>query len=100
MSDEYSKPPYNKQTGIPDGYTWSDMNTLKGAELEAQYKKTLELLYKLTVEMSVMMNILAVTNDVNYATIQKLRHDCILAMKEAYAKYPFDIVLAWQSGKE
>ena len=63
-------------------------------------KKTLELLYKLTVEMSVMMNILAVTNDVNYATIQKLRHDCILAMKEAYAKYPFDIVLAWQSGKE
>jgi len=44
MSDEYSKPPYNKQTGIPDGYTWSDMNTLKGAELEAQYKKTLELL--------------------------------------------------------
>ena len=44
MSDEYSKPPYNKQTGIPDGCTWSDMNTLKGAELEAQYKKTLELL--------------------------------------------------------
>ena len=44
MSDEYSKPPYNKQTGIPDGYAWSDMNTLKGAELEAQYKKTLELL--------------------------------------------------------
>ena len=44
MSDEYSKPPYNKQTGIPDGYTWSDMTTLKGAELEAQYKKTLELL--------------------------------------------------------
>ena len=44
MSDEYSKPPYNKQTGIPDGYTWSDMNTLKGAELEAQYKATLELL--------------------------------------------------------
>ena len=44
MSDEYSKPPYNKQTGIPDGYTWSDMNTLKGAELEDQYKKTLELL--------------------------------------------------------
>ena len=44
MSDEYSKPPYNKQTGIPDGYTWSDMNTLKGAELETQYKNTLELL--------------------------------------------------------
>ena len=44
MSDEYSKPPYRKDTGIPDGYTWSDMNTLKGAELEEQYKKTLETL--------------------------------------------------------
>lgn len=44
MSDEYSKPPYRKDTGIPDGYTWSDMNTLKGAELEEQYKNTLETL--------------------------------------------------------
>ena len=46
MSDEYSKKPYEKETGIPKGYTWSDMNTLKGAELEEQYKKTLEELAK------------------------------------------------------
>ena len=46
MSDEYSKPPYKKITGIPEGSTWSDMNTLKGAELEEQYKKTLEKLAK------------------------------------------------------
>ena len=44
MSDEYSKPPYRKDTDIPKGYTWSDMNTLKGAELEEQYKNTLETL--------------------------------------------------------
>lgn len=44
MSDEYSKPPYKKETGIPVGYTWSDMNTLKGAELEAKYKAILEKL--------------------------------------------------------
>ena len=44
MSDEYSKPPYKRETGIPKGYTWADMNTLKGAELEAQYKSTLEKL--------------------------------------------------------
>ena len=36
MSDEYSKPPYKRETGIPAGYTWADMNTLKGAELEEQ----------------------------------------------------------------
>ena len=44
MSDEYSKPPYKKETGIPAGYTWQDMNSLKGAELESQYKATLEKL--------------------------------------------------------
>lgn len=44
MSDEYAKPPYKRDTGIPSGYTWSDMNTLKGAELEDQYKATLEKL--------------------------------------------------------
>lgn len=44
MADEYSKPPYNRDTGIPTGCTWKDLNTLKGAELEEQYKKTLETL--------------------------------------------------------
>lgn len=44
MSDEYSKPPYRRETGIPSGYAWTDMNTLKGAELENQYKATLEKL--------------------------------------------------------
>ena len=44
MSDEYAKPPYNKETGIPVGCGWSDMNTLTGAALEEQYKQTLETL--------------------------------------------------------
>jgi len=44
MAEEYSLPPYKKDLGIPAGYTWSDMNMLKGAELEQQYKATLEKL--------------------------------------------------------
>ncbi|MBR1759922.1 MAG: SAM-dependent DNA methyltransferase [Schwartzia sp.] len=44
MADEYAKPPYKKKTGIPKGYGWADMNTLTGADLEGQYKKTLEKL--------------------------------------------------------
>ena len=46
MSDEYSKPPYNRETGIPAGYGWADMRDLTGASLEEQYKKTLESLGK------------------------------------------------------
>ena len=44
MSDEYSKPPYKRQTGIPDGFGWEDLCLLKGTELEEQYRATLETL--------------------------------------------------------
>lgn len=44
MSDEYSRPPHNRKTGIPKGYSWSDMNKLKGTELEDKYKQILEKL--------------------------------------------------------
>ena len=44
MSDEYSKPPYKKETGIPNGYRWEDMNTLTGSDLEIKYKSILEKL--------------------------------------------------------
>lgn len=46
MSDEYSRKPYERETGIPAGFGWTDMNTLTGAELENQYKNTLETLGK------------------------------------------------------
>lgn len=48
MADEYAKPPYRKDMGIPEGYRWSDMNTLKGAELEEKYKAILDKLGKET----------------------------------------------------
>ena len=44
MSDEYAKPPYKRQTGIPEGCGWADMSDLKGAELEEKYKSILETL--------------------------------------------------------
>ena len=46
MADEYSKPPYNRDSGIPAGCTWQDMRSLKGTELEDKYKAILETLGK------------------------------------------------------
>lgn len=42
MADEYSKPPYNRNVGIPDGYGWNDLVDLRGAELETHYLLTLK----------------------------------------------------------
>ena len=44
MSDEYSRPPYNRETGIPAGCGWADMNALTGAALEEKYKEILDAL--------------------------------------------------------
>ncbi len=46
MADEYSKPPYNRKVGTPEGYSWSDLKVLKGAELETHYLLTLQALSK------------------------------------------------------
>lgn len=37
MADEYSKPPYNRDVGIPAEYNWQSLKSKKGAELEVHY---------------------------------------------------------------
>lgn len=67
MSDEYAKPPYKRETGIPDGYTWADMRNLKGAELEGTYKAILE---RLGEEGGILGKIFkGATNKINNAAI-------------------------------
>ena len=37
MANEYARPPYNREVGIPEGYDWTSLTTRKGAELEEHY---------------------------------------------------------------
>lgn len=67
MADEYSRPPYNRNTGIPEGYKWKDLSTLKGAELEEQYKNTLETLGEKTGMLGQIFK--GATNKINNAAI-------------------------------
>jgi type I restriction enzyme M protein len=41
MADEYSKPPYKRDVGVPEKYSWASLRALKGAELEGHYIETL-----------------------------------------------------------
>src|SRR3974377_1195597 len=43
-ADEYSRPPYNRQVGIPAAYAWPTLKNLKGADLEIHYVDTLRAL--------------------------------------------------------
>jgi len=44
MADEYAKPPYNRDIGIPEQYSWQSLRVKRGAELEGHY---IELLREL-----------------------------------------------------
>jgi type I restriction enzyme M protein len=44
MADEYSKPPYNRNVGIPDEFNWQNLISKTGAELEAHYINLLRTL--------------------------------------------------------
>jgi len=46
MSDEYSKPPYNRNLKIPEEYSWQTLIDKKGAELETHYISLLKDLGK------------------------------------------------------
>jgi type I restriction enzyme M protein len=44
MADEYAKPPYNRNVGIPPDYSWPSLTAKRGAELNVHY---MELLHEL-----------------------------------------------------
>jgi type I restriction enzyme M protein len=37
MADEYAKPPYNRNVGVPSKYNWQNLKSKRGAELEGHY---------------------------------------------------------------
>ena len=41
MADEYAKPPYNRDVGIPDDYNWQGLKSKRGLELEGHYIESL-----------------------------------------------------------
>ena len=44
MADEYSRPPYNRNVGVPAEYAWPKLWALNGAALEGHYIETLRTL--------------------------------------------------------
>lgn len=44
MADEYARPPYSRDVGIPPGYDWSSLTSRRGAEIEAHYIRLLRQL--------------------------------------------------------
>jgi len=46
MAEEYRKPPYSRDIGIPEEYSWDTLKQKRGSELDTHYRKLLEELGK------------------------------------------------------
>ena len=44
MADEYARPPYSREVGVPKKYNWETLTSKSGAELEAHYSEALRKL--------------------------------------------------------
>ncbi|MBU5310444.1 hypothetical protein KQI38_00235 [Tissierella carlieri] len=57
------------------------------------------LVFKLAVEMSMMMNILASTADVDESTLRRLRGKCVSDVKKSVGTVTFEDVMKFQKGE-
>ena len=57
------------------------------------------LIFKLAVEMSMMMNVLASTADVDEATLRRLRGKCVIDVKKSVGAVTFEDVARFQKGE-
>ena len=57
------------------------------------------LIFKLAVEMSMMMNILASTADVDENTLRRLRGKCVADVKKSIGSVTFEDVAKFQKGE-
>ncbi len=62
--------------------------------LEQDLTKTI---FKMSVEISMMMNIIAATNNIDNQTLNDLRNKCIKDVKESSGKISFDEIMKFQN---
>ena len=71
------------------------VSTLKGTVAESDNKQ-IRMLFKLAVEMAIMMNLIAASTDVDKITLQRLRGECVNEVKRLNDSFSFEDALDWQ----
>lgn len=56
------------------------------------------LLFKLTVELAVTMNVVAAANEIDGMALDRLRGECVKEVKRLNGNFTFDDAVDWQSG--
>lgn len=71
-------------------------STLKGIVSESDHR-TSGVLFKIVVELAMLQNLIAATNDVDDLIITRLRGECIKEVKKIHGVFSFEKAMDWQS---
>ena len=74
------------------------LESVIGAKIADTENRLARLLFKLSVEMAMVMNVLAASNEIDKETIDRLRGECIKEVKRLNGSFSFEDAVDWQNG--
>lgn len=72
-------------------------STLKGIVAESDNKQN-RMMFKLAVEMAMMMNVVASMQDIDKISLERLKGECVKEVKRLNGSFSFEDALEWQKG--
>ena len=75
------------------------VSSVKGS-LDSLENRMASLMFKNSVEMSMMMNIIAANFEIDETTLTRLRGKCVKDVKRTHGNISFDEVLRYQRGED
>lgn len=72
-------------------------STLKGIVAESDHKQN-RMLFKLAVEMAMMMNVLASSQNIDKVSLESLRGECVKEVKRTNGSFSLEDAVDWQKG--
>ncbi len=72
-------------------------STLKGIVAESDHKQN-RMLFKLAVEMAMMMNVIASSQNIDKLSLESLRGECVKEVKRTNGNFSLEDAVDWQKG--
>lgn len=72
-------------------------STLKAIVAESD-NRTSRMMFKIAVELAVLQNVVAATNEIDEVTLNRLRGECVKEVKRLNGSLSFDDAVDWQKG--
>lgn len=83
----------DKKSYLPSVVT----STLKSIVAESDNRKN-RMMFKLAVEIAIMQNLIAASQDIDPISLERLRGECVKEVKRLNGNFTFEDAVDWQKG--